>query len=383
VLKVRRTRYAFFYLEDAVLELLRGASAPKAYVVALALLTGERLQLDGEQLELLLSIPEWWVDEDEAHAEAIRKLAHQGLLVTDADDGRLAGLRRRDEALSRNAWNRDAALYHYMTQWRGRDIRDDDEELELGPEARTAALAFVAEHGPPPSAFHERWGPPTHSLPDGRRDGELYRTLMTRRTTRAFDQDTEMTAEDLATVLRYVFGCHGSARNIADVVCIKRTSPSGGALHPVEAYPIVSNVRDVEPGIYHFDGRDHALTLLEPLAADEARRTATTFMCGQSYFGRAHVSCVLTARFYRNHWKYRRHDKAYTGILMDAGHLSQTLYLVSTDLGLGAFVTVAINSLDIEERLGLDGAEEGVVAIVGCGPRAAGGSPLELSFTPA
>jgi SagB-type dehydrogenase family enzyme len=151
----------------------------------------------------------------------------------------------------------------------------------------------------------------------------------------------------------------------------------------VEAYPIVSNVRDVEPGIYHFDGRDHALTLLEPLAADEARRTATTFMCGQSYFGRAHVSCVLTARFYRNHWKYRRHDKAYTGILMDAAHLSQTLYLVSTDLGLGAFVTVAINSLDIEERLGLDGAEEGVVAIVGCGPRAAGGSPLELSFTPA
>ena len=78
-------------------------------------------------------------------------------------------------------------------------------------------------------------------------------------------------------------------------------------------------------------------------------------MCGQSYFGTAAVSFVLTARFYRNHWKYRRHQKAYAGILMDAAHLSQTLYLVSDDLGLGAYVTIAINARDIEARLGLDG----------------------------
>lgn len=154
-------------------------------------------------------------------------------------------------------------------------------------------------------------------------------------------------------------------------------------MHPIEAYPIVSNVRGVEPGIYHYDGRRHLLELLSPLDADEAPRTVTRFLAGQDYFGDAHVSIVLTARFLRSHWKYRRHQKAYVGILMDAAHLSQTLYLVATDLGLGAFVTVAINGREIEERLGLDGIEEGAIAVCGCGVRAPGDSPLELRFSDA
>src|SRR5205085_9770337 len=91
---------------------------------------------------------------------------------------------------------------------------------------------------------------------------------------------------------------------------------------------------------------------------------------------------ILTARFYRNHWKYRRHQKAYAGLLMDAAHLSQTLYLVSTELNLGAFVTIAINARDIEERLGIDGVTEGVIAMTGCGRRMPGESPLELRFSP-
>jgi putative peptide maturation dehydrogenase len=205
---------------------------------------------------------------------------------------------------------------------------------------------------------------------------------MARRTTRAFDRDTPMTLEQLDTVLRYVFGCHGYARNAAGALCLKRTSPSGGGLHPVEAYPVISNVSGVEPGIYHYNGRDHALSRVAGLDAAASRDTATAFMAGQSFFGDAHVSFVLTARYARNHWKYRRHDRAYAGMLMDAAHLSQTLYLVSADLNLGAFITIAINGRDIEERLGLDGVSEGVLAMAGCGPRLAQGSPLDLAFTP-
>jgi nitroreductase len=65
---------------------------------------------------------------------------------------------------------------------------------------------------------------------------------------------------------------------------------------------------------------------------------------------------------------------------MDAAHLSQTLYLVAADLGLGAFVTIAVNARDIERELGLDGVGEGVVAMTGCGPRVNGWSPLEMRF---
>jgi SagB-type dehydrogenase family enzyme len=191
-----------------------------------------------------------------------------------------------------------------------------------------------------------------------------------------------MSLEDFDTVLTYVFGCHGFTRTAADVVCIKRTSPSGGGLHPIEVYPIVTHVEALDPGIYHYNGRDHSLSPVEPLSSDAARQAATEFMCGQSYFGTAHVSFVLTARFYRNHWKYRRHQKAYAGMLMDAAHLSQTLYLVSADLGLGAYVTIAINARDIERRLGLDGVNEGVLAMLGCGNRRPELSPLEPRFSP-
>jgi nitroreductase len=62
---------------------------------------------------------------------------------------------------------------------------------------------------------------------------------------------------------------------------------------------------------------------------------------------------------------------------MDAAHLSQTFYLVATELGLGPFVTAAINGSDIEEDLGLDGVSEGAIAICGCGVPARGTRSLE------
>jgi putative peptide maturation dehydrogenase len=308
------------------------------------------------------------------------ELVDTGLLLSDGDDERAAALRCRDEALAETEWNRYAALFHFMTQWSGVDLRGDADQLRLGPESRAAAREYVEHHGPPPGAFPEPRDGPSVELPRPQGDGALYRALLARRTTRAFNVDAAMTAQQLGTVLHWVFGCHGYGRNVADVECIKRTSPSGGALHPIEAYPVVTAVDGVAPGIYHYDGRRHVLEPVSALDSADGRALASRFMAGQHYFGDAHVSIVLTARFYRNHWKYRGHQKAYPGILMDAAHLSQTLYLVATELGLGAFVTLAVNGRDIEERLALDGVEEGVIAMCGCGVRAPDGSPLEIRF---
>jgi putative peptide maturation dehydrogenase len=385
--KVRRSSYAFFYLEDAyepdLATVLRGklpAPAPVARISALSVLSGERHELSRAELELLLSVPtERWIESDGRDGDVLRDLTEKGLLLSDREDSRCRALRDREDALAANEWNPYAALYHYLTQWTSVDIREPGkEEYEITDRTIAIGRAFVAEHGPPPGEFAEERGARSLPLPGAEQEGALFRTLTARRTTRAFDAGEPMTLEQLGAVLRYVFGCHGYGRTISGVLCIKRTSPSGGALHAIEAYPIISNVTGVQPGIYHYNVHDHALTLLSELEPAEARKMATTFMCGQSYFGAAHVSFVLTARFYRNHWKYRRHQKAYAGLLMDAAHLSQTLYLVSGELGLGAFVTIAINGRDIEERLDLDGVSEGVIAMTGCGPKAPGESPLEL-----
>lgn len=62
------------------------------------------------------------------------------------------------------------------------------------------------------------------------------------------------------------------------------------------------------------------------------------------------------------------------------GHLSQTFYLACAELGLGAFVTAAINNADIDDRLGVDGFAQGSLAIVGCGPLVEESSYLQPEF---
>ncbi len=155
---------------------------------------------------------------------------------------------------------------------------------------------------------------------------------------------------------------------------LARTSPSGGGLHPIEAYPLVLRADGVDTGLYHYNGRDHSLEL------DPYARTSTTPRLSPSAsrpanrtFGTRALLVILTARFPRTFWKYRQHPRAYAVVLMDAAHLSQTFYLVSTELGLGAFVTSPRSTrVTIDEELGLDGFSEGAVAISGCGHRCDG-----------
>ena len=89
----------------------------------------------------------------------------------------------------------------------------------------------------------------------------------------------------------------------------------------------------------------------------------------ESFFAEAPVHIVLAARFERTFWKYRNHPKAYRAIVLEAGHVSQNLYLAATDLRLGAYVTAAINEIDIEQALGLDPLRESPIVVCGFGAR--------------
>lgn len=391
--RIRRTEYLFFFCHDGrfldIGQMLRGSVrlAPLKQLYGVSILAGTEVPITDEELDLVLSVPaDQWVAVDGVNATVVERLVRSGLLLADGDAEEAVEFRRRDELLSAGEWNLYGALYHFLTKWRDVDVTgfgDGGGADDLPPLTRKMIEEFVDRHGRPPEPFHSVDDPlEVRTLPLVQRSGELYALLERRKTTRAFDRDTPMELEQLATVLYHVFGCHGYAPIIEDMFTLKRTSPSAGALHPIEAYPLVANVDGVDPGLYHYRSRDHALELIARLEAGEANALASHFMCRQTYFGRASVSFVLTARFYRSFWKYRRHPKGYAALLMDAAHLSQTLYLVCADLGLGAFVTTAVNAHTIEERLGLDGWSEGVLAMAGCGPRAAGRTPFEPDFAP-
>ena len=340
------------------------------------------MALEAAELELLLAVPtdRWVRDGDVGDPALLRRLAERGLLVSDERDDRLAELRARDERLSAIPWHAYAALHRATTAWRDVDVAVSPEapREELAETLARGSPAFVELYGPPPSHFHSRGE--AIPLAPGDRGGPLFELLTARQTARGFDRKAPLTTGELSTVLRYVWGCHGTARLGDGLVVLKKTSPSGGSLHPVEVYPLVRAVDGIEPGLYHYSVEGHGLEPIERMRAGDAQALADSFLGGQWYFASAPVLFVMAARFDRSFWKYRDHDKAYAAILLDAGHLSQTFYLVCGELGLGAFVAGAINDATIDDRLGLRAFAEGAIAVCGCGR--ADPSGLEPRFQP-
>jgi putative peptide maturation dehydrogenase len=388
--EVRRTRYAFLYCADRpfleVGALLRGEVAPTSIreLRAVSILAGREYELPREELDTLLELPaDRWVDVE--RSEPIDSLADKGMVLVCGAGGRRAEFRRRDEQLQATHWNVYGALYHSLTRWRDADVGIDgvEEARELGEASIDLERAVIERFGRPPPHFYSVDGQrERRDLPLVRHEGGLYEALAHRRTSRAFDEDATLSESELATILYEVYGCRGYAPFGEGMAMLHKTSPSGGALHPVEVFPLLIRVEGVAPGLYHYNVERHSLELVEPMASKEAVAAAREFTSGQGYFARAAALFVLVARFDRRFWRYRNQERAYGVLLMEVGHLSQTFYLVCADQDLGAFFTAAINAENIDERLGLDGFSVGALAISGCGRRLGGPSVFEPEFRP-
>lgn len=304
------------------------------------------------------------------HAEDdVRQLLESGLLMRadGADDGTA-----RDATLREVAWWPPAAVAQAHGGWDGIDIQARNEVgLMLSSEQMVEAF------GTPPQHEYKRGSASAVALPPPDRRG-FDELLAQRKTCRNFDSDAAVSASDLATMMHRVWGAIGTLELAPGAIAVKKNSPAGGGLHAVEAYVLVQRVEGLSPGFYHYLALEHALEAMQSLTADEAAGFAHRFVAGQNWFANVPVMVVMTARFDRLFWKYRRHAKAWRVVHLDVGHLSQTMYLSAADLGLGAFVTAAINDREIERALELTPMREGAIAIVGFGPRAAQKTTLEL-----
>ncbi|KGM51258.1 dehydrogenase [Lysobacter concretionis Ko07 = DSM 16239] len=370
-MRVRRCAVLFFESREDVgfdLESLLAGGAGLSRTsrwLAMAPHLDNEIEIDAAQRELLGALsPGMWVDSGTLpphRADTFESLLREGLVI--ADDGRHVDQRERDEAIRAANWWSLAALFHRQGRWHGVDGVQAMEESGL-----LTATGLRKRFGPPPAHIGER-ADASQRLPLPRAPSSDFDGLLARRATcRNFD-DRPLSRELFAQMLQRVFSAQAQVRVSDDTVFLKKTSPSGGGLHSTEAYLVVQNVEGFAPGLYHYHPVDHALEPLPPpeLPLAEFVRLA---LAGQHWFANAPVLAVLTPRFGRSFWKYRHHAKAYRALVLDSGHLSQTLYLSATELGLGAFVTSAINEVDIERGFGLDPLVEGPLAICGFGWRA-------------
>jgi SagB-type dehydrogenase family enzyme len=285
---------------------------------------------------------------------AISLLHRHGFLISEA-----AAARVRSRAA---AWKGNIASAHYHAACR--DLPYLREPAEIERYVRENILST-----PKPPRF-KRFRSASASaarvrLPEAALAGDaaaLAAVLGRRRTVRRFRR-RPVALTDLAHLLRTTFGVTGFyATDLLGPVALK-TSPSAGALHPVEAYVLAWNVEGLARGVYHYDVAGDEL---RRLSRGDVRTAAVEIASGQDWIRGAAFLCILTAVFPRVLWKYQLED-AYRTLFLDAGHLGQTFCLVATSLGLGPFTTAAIQDSKIEKLLRIDGVEEFPVYLCGAG----------------
>jgi SagB-type dehydrogenase family enzyme len=134
-----------------------------------------------------------------------------------------------------------------------------------------------------------------------------------------------------------------------------RPYPSGGAIHDLELYLIVSRVQDLPVGAYRYAADKHALEKL-PAREQAIAILLQSAMQASAATDPPHVLFKITSRFGRMSWKYR--SISYATTLKNVGVLYQTMYLVATAMGLAACALGSGDDVAGEDALNLSARSE-------------------------
>ncbi|NIA72315.1 SagB/ThcOx family dehydrogenase [Pelagibius litoralis] len=171
----------------------------------------------------------------------------------------------------------------------------------------------------------------------------------------------------LCDLLAMTFGQVGR-RNLptrGSLPVLAKTSPSGGARHPTEAYVAVADVPGLKSGWYHFNALNAVLErIIDEVDSD---------MLGELFYGswsrapfEPRAIVLMTSVFGRNMYRYRE-PRTYRTIHMDAGHLISSLEHFAAAKGLSTHAQSGTDDFQLEQLLGLSPLQEGVMFAVSLG----------------
>jgi SagB-type dehydrogenase family enzyme len=189
--------------------------------------------------------------------------------------------------------------------------------------------------------------------------------LRQRHSTRSFDDQHPITLAEVARfldgaarVLATMKDAAGPEEGIPPDTHTARPYPSAGASHELELYLTVNACEGLARGFYHYDAGGHVLVAIEATP-----RQCDALLAGAQFAMASAVPpqllITIAARFGRVSWKYG--SLAYALILKDVGVLTQTLYLMATDLELGG-CAIGIANIDLFAKMtGIEFHVEGPV----------------------
>ena len=193
---------------------------------------------------------------------------------------------------------------------------------------------------------------------------DSYSQLLDIRRSKRKYTDEPMTKAELAFMLWSVNGIQELRGGVGTL----RPSPSGGARHPFETYIAVKNVKDLEPGVYHYlptENVGEKISTIQRVGDKICDERISDMLANQSWAAKAPIVLFYSCIPYKAEWRYV--DMAHRVALIDLGHAGQNAMLSAAALGLGSCCMAAYNQKLCDETLGFDGLNEYTVYVVAVG----------------
>lgn len=184
-------------------------------------------------------------------------------------------------------------------------------------------------------------------------DKTLQQCIQSRKSIRQYSEKPITIAE-----LSYLFFQSAKIHEFTDNWS-KCVFPTPGATHSLEAYVVVTNVENLENGLYRYLPEQGNLEYIKPIDLEEFNRSIHRQLRGSG------ATFLWTAIPYRTEYKYLH--TAHKMIAMEAGHACQNLYLASEALTLGCCAIGSYQQSTIDQLLGFDGEDEFVIYLATVG----------------
>lgn len=186
------------------------------------------------------------------------------------------------------------------------------------------------------------------SLPEIKKESQtsVEEALLNRRSYRSF-LEKELSISQISQLLWSAYG-------ITEVESGFKTTPSAGALYPLEIYIVINQEnKDLDKGVYKYNNKNHKLFKLK---SNSIKEELTQAALGQDSILQAPVVLVIAGDYQISTSRYG--DRGHRYVYMEAGHAAQNVYLQVVSLNLGTVVIGAFDDEKVKNLLNLKENEE-------------------------